>query len=70
MTLKYYVTTVTNNVTSAKIMLYEPQKHGFLKKIHAFYRSLQSPKIKKYLIINQLTKPHHFSLFRPTSKSF
>lgn len=47
MTLKYYVTTVTNNVTSGKIMLYEPQKHGFLKKIHAFYRSSLLLKIEK-----------------------
>lgn len=70
MTLKYYVTTVTNNVTSGKIMLYEPQKHDFLKKIHAFYRSSLLLKIEKYLIINQLTKPLHFSLFRPTSKTF
>ena len=46
MTLKYYVTTVTNNVTSGKMMLYEPQKHGFLKKTHAFYRSSQSSEIE------------------------
>lgn len=70
MTLKYYVTTVTNNVTSGKMMLYEPQKHGFLKKTHAFYRSSQSSEIENCLIINQLTKPLHFSIFRPTSKSF
>lgn len=70
MALKYYVTTVTNNVTSGKIMLYEPQKHGFLKKIHAFYQSSLLLKIEKHLIINQLTKPLHFSIFRPTSKTF
>lgn len=51
-------------------MLYEPQKHGFLKKIHAFYRSSLLLKIEKYLIINQLTNPSIFHYFVPHPKLF
>ena len=54
---------INDSFTNAKTMLYEPQNNAFFDKKDAFYLSFQRLIIEKQLIINQLTKHHHFSLF-------
>ena len=61
---------INDSFTNAKTMLYEPQNNAFFDKKDAFYLSFQRLIIEKQLIINQLTKHRHFSIFLTTSKTF